>query len=69
MSEETKAAPPKTKHPLRIEVGLILGEAIPPKQWDRKFKEYAVSGRFDQKKIMQILAVILAKLEEYEELE
>lgn len=51
---------------LRTQVGHILGEAVAPGKWEEKFRELSQGGRFDNKKVMAMLALILTHLEELE---
>jgi hypothetical protein len=51
---------------IREEVGKILGVYIEPGRWDEEFRMLDKIGAFTSKTQMQILLVILKKLDEYE---
>ena len=52
--------------PIRRQISEIVRVLIPEDKWDATFKELEKDGRISQKQIIQMLLVILKRLEENE---
>lgn len=63
MSEEIKT------EPIRKQMSIILGTAIPKNGWKQTFAQLNREGRIDQKVLIQSIIVLCEKIEEYEQYE